>query len=67
MNEIWAAVHKKHDALVHDLTSLNAERWTTPSLRPGWNVHAVLAHLVDGATTTRLGFIRRMFAAGHRP
>jgi uncharacterized protein (TIGR03083 family) len=27
-------------------------------------VHDVLAHLVDSAKTTRLGFIRRMFAAG---
>jgi uncharacterized protein (TIGR03083 family) len=64
MNEIWAAVHRERDALADDVTALDAGQWTMPSLCPGWDVHAVLAHLVDGATTTRLGFIRRMIAAG---
>lgn len=63
MNEIWAVVHKERDALVQDLSALNPAQWITPSLCPGWDVHAVLAHLVDDATTTRLGFIRRMIAA----
>ncbi|MEK8228663.1 maleylpyruvate isomerase N-terminal domain-containing protein [Oerskovia sp. M15] len=31
---------------------------------PGWDVHDVLAHLVDSAKTTRLSFVRRMVAAG---
>lgn len=30
---------------------------------PGWDVHDVLAHLVDTAKTTRLGFLRGLAAA----
>lgn len=47
-----------------DLAVLEADEWRTPSLCPGWDVHDVLAHLVDSAKTTRLGFVRRMVAAG---
>jgi uncharacterized protein (TIGR03083 family) len=32
-------------------------------LCPGWDVHDVVAHLVDSAKTTRLGFARRLVAA----
>ncbi|MEX5297466.1 maleylpyruvate isomerase family mycothiol-dependent enzyme [Kocuria sp. CPCC 205292] len=35
-----------------------------PLTVPGWDVHDVLAHLVDDASTTRLGFLRRLAAAG---
>lgn len=64
MDEIWAAVHKEREALIYDLTPVNTEQWTTLSLCPGWDIHAVLAHLVDDAKTTRLGFVGRMIAAG---
>ncbi|KGJ72004.1 hypothetical protein GY21_18360 [Cryobacterium roopkundense] len=64
MNEIWTIVHKERDALIRDLEASNPDEWTTPSLCPGWDVHAVLAHLVDDAKCTRLGFIGRMIAAG---
>ncbi|WP_067449934.1 maleylpyruvate isomerase family mycothiol-dependent enzyme [Actinomadura macra] len=63
MNEIWAVVHAEREALIRDLEGLPAERWDTPSLCPGWDVHDVLAHLVDDAKTTRLGFFRRFAAA----
>jgi hypothetical protein len=39
------------------------ERWLTPSPCPGWDVHDVVAHLVDTAKTDRLRFMRTMVAA----
>ena len=59
----WTLVRAERAALVRDLEGLEPERWTTPSLCPGWDVHDVLAHLVDSARTTRLGFVRRLAAA----
>ena len=61
---IWPVVHRERLALANDLEGLAPAHWETPSLCPGWSVHDVLAHLVDTAKATRLGFIRRMFAAG---
>lgn len=63
MTGIWPVVHAERRALARDLADLPAERWATPSLCPGWDVHDVLAHLVDDARTTRLGFLRRLAAA----
>lgn len=60
---VWAAVHAERRALSADLAGVPAERWSQASLCPGWDVHDVVAHLVDSATTTRLGFVRRMVAA----
>jgi len=56
-------VHEERRALVRDLEGLPRERWDIPSLCPGWDVHDVLAHLVDGATTTRWTFLRDLAAA----
>ena len=63
MTEIWPVVHAERRALIRDLEDLPARQWATPSLCPGWDVHDVLAHLVDDARTTRLGFLRRLAAA----
>ena len=63
MHEIWAVVHKERDALIQDLKALNTQQWTTPSLCPGWDIHAVLAHLVDDAKTTPIGFVSRLMAS----
>lgn len=60
---VWSIVHEERRALVRDLAHLDAEQWRTPSLCPGWDVHDVLAHLVDTARTTRLRFLRRMVLA----
>ena len=61
---IWPVVHSERLALVQDLATLQPRQWQSPSLCPGWDVHDVLAHLVDTAKTTRLGFVRRMIIAG---
>ena len=60
---IWPAVHEERRALILDLNNLSDAQWQTPSLCQGWDVHDVLAHLVDTAKVTRLGFVRRMIAA----
>ncbi len=57
---IWDAVHQERRRLVQDLEGIADEQW---SLCPGWSVHDVLAHLIDSATTTRLGFLRQMVAS----
>ncbi|ANH39492.1 mycothiol-dependent maleylpyruvate isomerase [Nocardioides dokdonensis FR1436] len=57
---LWNAVHQERHRLVGDLQRISDEQWQVPSLCPGWTVHDVLAHLVDSATTTRLGFVRQM-------
>ena len=60
---VWAAVHEERRALSADLADVPAERWSEPSLCPGWDVHDVVAHLIDSAKTTRIGFVRRLIAA----
>lgn len=60
---IWNAVHQERQRLVQDLESIADEQWGAPSLCAGWSVHDVLAHLIDSATTTRLGFLRQMVSA----
>ncbi|MGP0223761.1 MULTISPECIES: maleylpyruvate isomerase family mycothiol-dependent enzyme [unclassified Paenarthrobacter] len=62
-SSIWPTVHQERRALIDDLQSLPDHLWRTPSLCPGWDVHDVVAHLVDTAKTTRWGFIRRMITA----
>ncbi|MBD8101576.1 maleylpyruvate isomerase family mycothiol-dependent enzyme [Plantibacter sp. CFBP 8775] len=60
---VWPVVHEERRRLVADLSVLGDEQWGTPSLCTGWDVHDVVAHLVDSAKTTRLGFARRLIAA----
>ncbi|AZG46143.1 maleylpyruvate isomerase family mycothiol-dependent enzyme [Gordonia insulae] len=60
---VWPVVHAERARLVDDLERVPVDAWTTPSLCPGWDVHDVVAHLIDSATTSRLGFVRRMIAA----
>ena len=57
MTDVWPLVHAERAALVGDLESLDAAAWETPSLCAGWTVHDVVAHLVDTAKTTRVGFV----------
>lgn len=63
MTDVWPIVHAERAALTADLEHLTPEQWATPSLCAGWDVHDVLAHLVDVARTTRLGFLRTMARA----
>ena len=59
---IWIAVHHEREALARDLEKLTPEQWNAPTACPGWDVHDVVAHLVDSAKTTRLSFVRDMIA-----
>ncbi|MHA7224373.1 maleylpyruvate isomerase family mycothiol-dependent enzyme [Arthrobacter sp. RHLT1-20] len=61
---IWPVVHDERRALIRDLETLQPEQWQRPSPCPDWDVHDVVAHLVDTAKTTRLGFVRSMVAVG---
>ncbi|MFI2430367.1 maleylpyruvate isomerase family mycothiol-dependent enzyme [Streptomyces sp. NPDC018693] len=56
-NDVWPIVHAERAALIADLAHLDDEQWEKPSLCTGWTVHDVVAHLVDSARTTRLGFV----------
>ncbi|MEV8338267.1 maleylpyruvate isomerase family mycothiol-dependent enzyme [Leucobacter sp. NPDC077196] len=60
---VWNAVHRERRSLSADLGGIAAEQWAEASLCPGWDVHDVVAHLIDSAKTTRWGFIRRLVAA----
>jgi len=57
VGDVWTMVHAERAALVGDLERLEAAQWDSPSLCAGWTVHDVVAHLVDTARTTRLGFV----------
>ena len=46
-----------------DLSEVLPQRWAEASLCPSWDVHDVVAHLIDSAKTTRLGFARRLVVA----
>ncbi|GAA4890066.1 maleylpyruvate isomerase family mycothiol-dependent enzyme [Actinomycetospora straminea] len=63
MDDLWTMVHAERAALVEDLRGVDAARWETPSPCAGWSVHDVVAHLVDSARTTRLGFAAAMVRA----
>ncbi|WP_324649830.1 maleylpyruvate isomerase family mycothiol-dependent enzyme [Georgenia sp. H159] len=59
----WHAVHAERRRLVADLADLRDDQWRLPSLCPGWDVHDVLAHLVDTARTGRAAFVRELVMA----
>ena len=63
-NDIWPLVHTERRALIADLEGLDDTQWEQPSLCAGWTVHDVVAHLVDVAESTRLGFALDMARAG---
>ena len=56
-------VHAERTALIADLARLDDNAWDTASLCDGWSVHDVVAHLVDVAMTTRVGFLVDMARA----
>ncbi|GAB3818136.1 maleylpyruvate isomerase family mycothiol-dependent enzyme [Tessaracoccus terricola] len=60
---VWPVVHEERRLLVADLEGLTDDQWVTPSLCPAWDVHDVVAHLVDTARTGRLGFVRALVEA----
>jgi uncharacterized protein (TIGR03083 family) len=63
-NDVWPLVHAERAAIVDDLARLDTAQWEQPSLCAGWTVHDVVAHMVDVACSTRLGFAADMLRAG---
>jgi uncharacterized protein (TIGR03083 family) len=63
-NDVWPLVHAERRALIDDLDGLDEAQWALPSQCEGWTVHDVVAHLLDVALTTRLGFAVTMAKAG---
>lgn len=61
--QLWHEVHSERQRLVDDLAGLPSGLWSQPSLCPGWDVHDVLAHVVDTARTGEFSFTRRLLAA----
>lgn len=61
--QVWPLVAAERRRLVEDLRTIDADAWDTPSLCAGWDVHDVLAHLIDSGRTTWPGFLRRMVMA----
>lgn len=55
--DVWPIVHAERAALIDDLTPLDDQQWAKPSLCAGWTVHDVVAHLINTARTTRIGFV----------
>ncbi|WP_420037568.1 maleylpyruvate isomerase family mycothiol-dependent enzyme [Streptomyces sp. cg28] len=55
--DVWSMVHEERAALLDDLERLDGDQWEAPSLCAQWTVHDVVAHMVDTARTTRLGFL----------
>src|SRR6516162_11888064 len=47
---IWSLVHAERAALAADLADLTDQQWATLSLRTGFTVRQVLAHLTAGAS-----------------
>ena len=64
MSDVWPIVHAERAALIADLELLTDAQWDQPSLCEGWSVHDVVAHIVDTALTTRLGFVVGLARAG---
>ncbi|MFE6160487.1 maleylpyruvate isomerase family mycothiol-dependent enzyme [Streptomyces sp. NPDC056486] len=62
-DDVWSLVHAERAALIEDLTRLDDQQWDQASLCGAWTVHDVVAHLVDTARTTRLGFVSAMVRA----
>ena len=60
---IWHVVHSERRQLAADLEGLSDEQWRRPALCPGWDIHSVLAHLVDTAGTSHLSFVRNLVKA----
>lgn len=57
VRDVWPIVHAERAALIHDLEGLDDKQWEQPSLCEEWTIHDVVAHLVNSARTTRLGFV----------
>ena len=63
-NDIWPTVHAERKALAADLSGLEDDKWSTPSLCEGWTVRDVLAHMTATAKITPATFFPKLLASG---
>lgn len=61
-DEVWPLVHAERHALADDLERLTPEQWATASLCEGWDVHDVLAHLINDAKVSGVWSLMREMA-----
>lgn len=59
----WASTAGPMPSTSRWIVELHDEDWLVPSLSSGWDVHDVLAHLVDTPRTGRLSFVRDLLMA----
>ena len=64
--DIWPAIHTERHALIGDLSGLTEERWSTPSLCPGWSIEDVVAHMVATARMAPPRFFVKLAGSGFR-
>jgi uncharacterized protein (TIGR03083 family) len=60
----WTLIHVERDALVADLTGLDAAKWQSPSLCAQWTVREVLAHMTATAAMTPVKFFGKILGSG---
>ena len=61
--DIWPAIHAERAALVADLADLSAAQWAERSLCTDWTIEETVAHLVAGASTGPLRWVRSVLGA----
>ncbi|KAA1252069.1 maleylpyruvate isomerase family mycothiol-dependent enzyme [Mycobacterium simiae] len=64
MADIWTTIAAERGALAADLAELSSAQWDTPSLRTGWTVRDVIAHLSATASMNPANFFLGMIKAG---
>jgi uncharacterized protein (TIGR03083 family) len=64
--DIWNAIRAERESLVDALAGLADSAWERPSLRIGWSVREVVAHLISTAQLTPPAFFGKLIANGFR-
>ena len=64
--DVWGVVHSERSTLAQELSALNGEQWSTPSLCAGWTVRDVVAHMAATASITPVTFFPKLIGAGFK-
>ncbi|BBG04735.1 MULTISPECIES: maleylpyruvate isomerase family mycothiol-dependent enzyme [Pseudonocardia] len=60
---LWGLAHAERATLADDLTGLDEEQWSAPSLCERWSVEEVVAHLTAAASLGRFRWLRSVVGA----